>query len=55
MELCQLIISSMKTIKLTELTVRELENVKGGHNDQDTSSCVCNGLDVEACAAGADA
>ncbi len=58
-EYCHFNNISMKTIKLTELTVRELENVKGGINDQDSLSeagkCLCNGHDVDACAAKADA
>lgn len=46
----------MNTIKLTELTVRELENVKGGINDEDSvGKCLCNGLDADACEKKADA
>lgn len=40
----------MNTIKLTELTVRELETVKGGIQDQDTigTPCACPGTSADA-------
>ncbi|WP_180327384.1 hypothetical protein [Labilibaculum manganireducens] len=48
----------MNTIKLTELTVRELEDVKGGIHDRDASPddhCLCNGNDIDGCIKSADA
>ncbi len=42
----------MDTIKLTELSIREMDVIKGGLIDHDSTdvSCLCPGTDVEVCA-----